>query len=129
MDVSVTTMPVNESPARQPCVPAWLPPRLRRLASPLQATYSPAFDCGAALLWFAFVILHVTLAGGDYRGVLLTSLVLLIVGNGFIAYAWRHGGRFVRAMCLGTLAPTLFIISELVYRAPYAWPSLRAWLR
>ncbi len=77
------------------------------------------FGLGVPLLLVALFFQTVTVAGGRYTGVLLTALALTAVADFCFIQTFRRGGMVVRCLSVLLLLPTLFVVADLVRRAPY----------
>ena len=91
--------------------------------SPAVSSFNPAwaFALAVPLLLIALSLQNVTLAGGSYGPVLLTALVLTGLADACFIYAFRRGGVFARSLSVICLLPTLWVVSDLLRRAPYVF--------
>lgn len=49
---------------------------------------------------------------------LFVALVLTLLANVFLFQAWRHGGLIIRLLTAPTLLPTVYILTDIIRRAP-----------
>jgi hypothetical protein len=64
--------------------------------------------------------LFITVASGNYREILLTSLVGMVVADVCYAVVFFRGG-WLRWGAMALALPSLFIIWDVVRRTPSAW--------
>lgn len=72
---------------------------------------------GVPLLLAALFCQTVTLASGEYGGVLLAALVFATLADVCFVLAFRRGGLVTRWVSMILLLPTLFIIADFLRRA------------
>ena len=70
-----------------------------------------------ASLFFIFT----TVAVGGYRRVLATAIILTVTATLCFVLAFRKGGPLARIVCFVLVLPTIFVASEFIRRAPYAF--------
>lgn len=63
---------------------------------------------------------NVTVAGGNYRHVLVTALGAMLVADACGVIVFRRGGR-LRWVAATLALPSLFILWDLLRRAPHVW--------
>lgn len=68
----------------------------------------------------ALLFQTVTLATGDYRPILITSLALMVVADVCCLVVYLRGGR-ARLVAALIPAPSLFIVLDFLLRAPFAF--------
>jgi hypothetical protein len=68
------------------------------------------FGLGVPPMLVSLFFQTVTLAGGNYAGVLLTALALTVIADVCFIQAFRHGGSMIRAISILLLLPTVFVI-------------------
>jgi drug/metabolite transporter (DMT)-like permease len=77
------------------------------------------FTAGIPLLLIALFFQTVTTTGGSYTAVLIIALALTALADACFIYAFRRGGVFARSLSMLCLLPTLFVVADLLRRAPY----------
>lgn len=82
---------------------------------------SVVFTWGFASLFIALLCQNVTLADGDYRGVLLVSLFCSIVAAISFAAAFVRGSFGWKIASLAAMLPVVFIVSDFCRRAPFVF--------
>jgi len=75
-----------------------------------------------AALWMSVALFcqNVTLAGGDYRGILLVAIAGMVAADLCCVVVVIRGGR-LRWAALAVALPSLFIVADLCRRAPAVW--------
>lgn len=91
-------------------------PAFRLLDAALLALEAGTFLLATAL--FFAVATFVPSAAFDAWVPLFVALVLTLLANVFLVYAWRRGGLVVRLLVAPTLLPTVYIMSEIIRRTP-----------
>lgn len=81
---------------------------------------------GGLLLWWGALFLAgalffqtVTIASGNYTFVICMGLVLTVVADICLIFAYRRGGFLVRVGSVLLLLPTLFVVFDVLRRAPH----------
>ncbi len=74
------------------------------------------FALGIPLLLAALFFQTVTVAGGNYAGVLAAALVLIVLADLCLIQAYRSGGRVIRLLSVLLLLPTVFVVGDLIRR-------------
>ncbi|MFT5469120.1 MAG: hypothetical protein ACI8UO_004235 [Verrucomicrobiales bacterium] len=75
-------------------------------------------ELAICLLLAAFVLQNITLATGDYRKVLWTSLVLTVIAVGLLAWAFFRRGTIIRVVAVLFFLATFFLFNEFLRRSP-----------
>ena len=77
------------------------------------------FGLGVPLLLAALVFQTITLANGRYGGIFITAFLLTIVADICFIQAFRRGGLAIRCLSILLLLPTVFVVADLIRRAPF----------
>ena len=77
------------------------------------------FGLGVLLLVAALCLQNVTLADGQYAGVLITALILTGIADVCFIQTFRQGGLTIRLLSVLLLLPTLFVVADFIRRAPH----------
>lgn len=64
---------------------------------------------------------QITLTSQDYRGILLTALTCAALAIACLAIPFVRGGRGWRAAAVILALPALFVLEDVVRRAPFAF--------
>lgn len=74
----------------------------------------------AAAMFVALFCQNITLASGDYRVVLLIALCGSIFADVCCAIVFFRGG-LLRWLAVLIALPTLFVVVDFLWRAPFVW--------
>lgn len=76
------------------------------------------FQLGVILLFIALLLQNVTLAGGDYRPVLIVALLLTLLADACFVAVFIRGRLAARSAAIVLLLPTIFVVADFLRRAP-----------
>ena len=74
------------------------------------------FEVRVPLMVLALILQTITLASGNYRTVLIASLVLTAVADACFVAAFLVGGRAARCASVLLMLPTVFVVADFLYR-------------
>lgn len=79
------------------------------------------FEIGVPLMFLALFLQNVTLAGQNYRSVLVTALALTLVADVCFVVAFMRGRFVARFASVVLMLPTVFVVADFIRRAPHAF--------
>lgn len=79
------------------------------------------FLTGALFMFMSLGCTFVTIARGGYAGVLLFALIFLVLADACLLLAFLKSGRLIRSLSVIVALPTLWVVGDLLRRAPHAW--------
>jgi hypothetical protein len=103
---------------KKPTTLSYEPPKGRE---PFDRINFWACVCGALLMLFALANTFVTLASGDYAITLLTALGSTMAAVCALAIPFIRGPASWRVLAVVLASPALFVLSDFIRRAPYAF--------
>lgn len=74
------------------------------------------FGIGLPLLIVALLLQAITVAGGDYRAILIVALLLAVAADACFVTAFIRGGFAARCAAIVLILATVFVVADIIRR-------------